>query len=129
MTKDSGVLALIPARAGSQRVPRKNIRLLQGHPLLAYTIAAARRAGAFTRVVVSTDSEEIAEIARAYGAEVPWLRPAEFAGSLSRDIEWVTHALDSLVPETLAGAFALLRPTSPLRTPASVCRQCAPTKR
>jgi CMP-N-acetylneuraminic acid synthetase len=102
------------------RVPGKNIRLLQDHPLLAYTVAAARRSGAFSRVVVSTDNQEIADIAIRYGAEVPWLRPRELAGSLSRDIEWVRHALDNLEDADSARAFALLRPTSPLRTPESV---------
>jgi CMP-N,N'-diacetyllegionaminic acid synthase len=113
-------LALVPARAGSLRVPGKNVRLLAGHPLIAYTIAAARRASVFTQVVVSTDSEETAEIARAYGAEVPWLRPAELAGPTSRDIEWVRHALDLLGGPAAADAFALLRPTSPLRSAQSV---------
>lgn len=120
MTSLGAPLALIPARAGSMRVPGKNIRALHGHPLIAYTVAAARRSGAFSRVVVSTDSEEIAEIAVTYGAEVPWLRPPELAGPLSRDIEWVRHALDALDDAGTAEAFALLRPTSPLRSPESV---------
>ena len=120
MTATTPPLALIPARAGSLRVPAKNIRLLQGHPLLAYTVAAARRSGVFSRVVVSTDSPEIADIAVRYGAEVPWLRPPELAGPLSRDIEWVRHALDTLEDADRAKAFALLRPTSPLRSAASV---------
>ena len=82
-------VALIPARAGSKRVPGKNIRPLAGHPLLAYTIAAAPRQRRVRRGVVSTDSDDFAEIARHYGAEVPFLRPAEMAGDLSPDIEWV----------------------------------------
>jgi CMP-N,N'-diacetyllegionaminic acid synthase len=109
-------VALIPARAGSKRVPGKNIRPLGGSPLLAYTIAAALESGVFSSVVVSTDAEETAAIARRYGAEVPFLRPAEMSGDLSPDIEWVTHALDCL--ETAgrsATAFSLLRPTSPFR--------------
>lgn len=113
-------VALVPARAGSVRVPGKNVRLLAGHPLIAYTIAAARRANVFPRVVVSTDSEETAEIARAYGADVPWLRPAELAGPTARDIEWVRHVLDLLGGPAAADAFALLRPTSPLRSPESI---------
>ncbi len=72
-------VALIPAREGSTRVPGKNVRALAGHPLIAYTIAAARESGVFDAVVVSTDGEQIAEIARHYGAEVPGLRPAELA--------------------------------------------------
>jgi N-acylneuraminate cytidylyltransferase len=112
----SSLVALIPARAGSKRVPGKNIRRLAGHPLIAYTIAAALESGVFDAVVVSTDSEDYAEIARHYGAEVPFQRPAEIAGSLSPDIEWVEHALRSL--EDLGRSydgFSLLRPTSPFR--------------
>src|SRR5262245_6250871 len=70
-------VALGPARAGSERVPGKNVMPLVGHPLIAYSIAAARQSGLFETVVVSTDSEEIADVARRYGAEVPGLRPPE----------------------------------------------------
>ena len=87
-------VALIPARAGSVRVPGKNVAPLAGHPLIAYSIAAARASGLFGAVVVSTDSEEIADVARRYGADVPRLRPAAMAGATSPDIEWVRHALD-----------------------------------
>jgi N-acylneuraminate cytidylyltransferase len=105
-------VALIPARAGSERVPGKNVRPLAGHPLLAYSIAAARESGLFEQVVVSTDSEEIATVARDYGAEVPELRPAELATATSPDIEWVRHMLGVLPDYDL---FSLLRPTSPFR--------------
>ncbi len=109
-------VALVPARSGSKRVPGKNVRPLAGHPLLAYTIAAAVESGIVSDVIVSTDSANVAAIARHYGARVPFLRPAEFAGDLAPDIGWVTHALDRLRE---AGAvyesFALLRPTSPFR--------------
>lgn len=109
-------VALVPARSGSKRVAQKNIRQLAGHPLVAYTIAAARDSGVFTAVIVSTDSQEIAEIARQYGAEVPFLRPAAMAGDLSPDIEWVRFTLDAL-DEAGRGSdcFSLLRPTSPFR--------------
>jgi N-acylneuraminate cytidylyltransferase len=109
-------VALIPARAGSERVPGKNIRLLAGHPLLAYTIAAARESGIFEEILVSTDSAEIAEIAQAYGAAVPALRPAELAGSASPDIDWVRHIGAELASAgTRFDVFSILRPTSPFR--------------
>ena len=112
----SSLVALIPARAGSKRVPGKNIRRLAGHPLIAYTIAAALESGVFGAVVVSTDSEDYAEIARHYGAEVPFLRPAELAGSLSPDIEWVEHAILALENlDRSYDGFSILRPTSPFR--------------
>jgi CMP-N,N'-diacetyllegionaminic acid synthase len=103
--------ALIPARAGSQRLPRKNVILLAGHPLIAYAIAGAQESGVFDAVVVSTDSEEIAEVALRYGAEVPGLRPAEIATTTSPDIEWVLHVMRGRSEEV----FSILRPTSPFR--------------
>ena len=98
LTKQSmpSVVALIPARSGSERVRDKNVRPLAGHPLLAYAIATARQAGIFDRVVCSTDSGKIAEVAQRYGADIPFLRPAELATSTSPDIEWIKHALDQL---------------------------------
>ena len=111
-------VALVPARAGSTRVPGKNVAPLAGHPLIAYTIAAARQSGLFAAVVVSTDSEEIATVARRYGAEVPGLRPTAIAGATSPDIEWVRHVLDG----TDWRVFSLLRPTSPFRTAATIRR-------
>lgn len=109
-------IALIPARAGSKRVPDKNVRLLSGHPALAYTIAAARESGVFSAVVVSTDSEEYAAIARHYGAEVPFARPTEIAGDLSPDIEWVDYTLIKLREQgRVFDCFSILRPTSPFR--------------
>jgi CMP-N,N'-diacetyllegionaminic acid synthase len=111
-------VALVPARAGSQRVPGKNVLPLAGHPLIAYSIASARESGIFTTVVVSTDSEEIADVARRYSAEVPRLRPAELATSTSSDIEWVLHAMRDRDED----AFAILRPTSPFRSAATIRR-------
>jgi N-acylneuraminate cytidylyltransferase len=109
------VVGLIPARSGSERVPGKNLRPLAGHPLLAYAIATARAADVFDRVVVSTDSEEIAEIARWYGADVPFLRPAEYATATSPDIEWIAFTLERL--EEIYDLFALVRATNPFRGP------------
>ncbi|MEW6572033.1 MAG: acylneuraminate cytidylyltransferase family protein [Bacillota bacterium] len=117
------IIALIPARAGSKRVKSKNIRLLQGHPLLAYTISAAAESGIFSAVVVSTDSEEIATIARHYGAEVPFLRPTQYAGDLSPDIEWVEYTLRALAAQGRSyGCFSILRPTSPFRQAETIKR-------
>ena len=107
------VIALIPARSGSERVPGKNIRPLAGHPLIAYAIATARQAGIFERVVCSTDSTEIADVARRYGAEVPFLRPAEYATATSPDIDWITYTLERL--EDHHDLFAIVRATNPFR--------------
>jgi N-acylneuraminate cytidylyltransferase len=108
---------LIPARGSSKRVPGKNVRVLHGHPAIAYTIAPALESGVFESVIVSTDSEETAEIARHYGAEVPFLRPAAFAGDTSPDIEWLEHLLVELRRQGRTwDCFSLLRPTSPFRS-------------
>jgi CMP-N,N'-diacetyllegionaminic acid synthase len=114
------VVALIPARAGSERVPDKNVRPLAGHPLLAYAVATARQAEIFDRVVCSTDSGKVAEVAQRYGADVPFLRPAAFATSTSPDIEWITHALDQL--EERYDLFAIVRATNPFRGPEALRR-------
>jgi CMP-N,N'-diacetyllegionaminic acid synthase len=117
------IVALIPARAGSKRVPDKNIRPLAGHPLIAYTIAAAIQSEIFSAVIVSTDSAHYAEIARHYGAEVPFLRPPEFSGDLSPDIEWVEYTLNRLRGEARTyDCFSILRPTSPFRLPETIRR-------
>ena len=117
------IVALIPARSGSKRVPLKNIRCLGDHPVVAYTIASALESRVFSDVVVSTDSEEIAAIARHYGAEVPFLRPPAMAGDTSPDIEWVEHTLRELERTGRTyDCFSLLRPTSPLRTADTIRR-------
>lgn len=109
--------ALIPARSGSKGVPQKNVRLLKGFPLIAYTIAACNLSKQIDRVIVTTDSEEIAGIAKQYGSEAPFLRPAEISGDNSGDYGFVKHALDwfqdneGRVPEYIVH----MRPTTPLR--------------
>jgi CMP-N,N'-diacetyllegionaminic acid synthase len=113
-------IALIGARGGSERVPGKNLRRLAGHPLLAYAIETARQAAVFERILVSTDSDEIAAVARWYGADVPFLRPAEYATSTSPDIEWIAWTLERL-PERY-DLFAIVRATNPFRGPAAVGR-------
>lgn len=117
------VAALIPARQGSKRVKGKNVRELDGHPLLAYAIAAALDSGVFADVMVSTDSEAIAAMARHYGARVPFLRPEPFARDLSPDIEWLEHHLDELARSGRHfDCFSILRPTSPFRQAATIRR-------
>jgi len=114
------LVAFVPARAGSERVPGKNVRVLAGHPLLAYSIAAAQQSGIADQVVCSTDSEEIAEIARWYGADVPGLRPPELATAASPDFEWLADALARLTDRP--DLFAIVRPTSPFRRPETIRR-------
>ncbi|MEN4012997.1 MAG: acylneuraminate cytidylyltransferase [Chloroflexota bacterium] len=111
------VLAIIPARGGSKGIPRKNIRDFAGHPLIAYSIAAGLQAQQVTRVVVSTDDEEIAQVARHYGAETPFLRPAELAQDSTLDLPVFQHALAWLTAnEAYAPDVVVqLRPTSPVR--------------
>lgn len=111
------ILALIPARGGSKSIPRKNIRLLAGYPLIAYSISAAQSARSITRVIVSTDDEEIAIIAREYGAEVPFLRPNELAQDDTPDLPVFIHALTWLSEKGgyLPDIVVQLRPTSPFR--------------
>jgi len=114
-----GVIAIIPARSGSKSIRDKNLSTLGGYPLLAYSIVAAKLARRIERVLLSTDSEQYAEIGRRYGAEVPFLRPEEFSGDKSTDREFMAHAMtwlqnhEGCVPEF----WVHLRPTTPLRTP------------
>jgi CMP-N-acetylneuraminic acid synthetase len=115
---DAGALAIIPARGGSKRVPRKNLAMAGGKPLLAWAILAAQKAKRVGRVLVSTDDLEIADVARSCGVEVPWLRPTVLARDDSPTLDVIVHAmqwaLENLKP---APKFAvLLEPTAPLRT-------------
>src|SRR5512142_2829371 len=89
-------LALIPARGGSKGIPRKNIRLFAGYPLIAWSIAAAKQSTCVTRILVSTDDPEIAAVAREYGAETPFLRPAEISQDNSLDLPLFEQALQWL---------------------------------
>jgi CMP-N,N'-diacetyllegionaminic acid synthase len=115
--KMGGVLALIPARAGSKSIPRKNVREVAGVPLIVHSIRHAQASQRITRIVVTTDGQEIADVASAAGAEVPFFRPAEFSQDLSPDLDFVRHALEWLrdnegyVPDMVVQ----LRPTTPLR--------------
>ena len=122
--------AVLPARGGSKGVPRKNIKMLGGFPLLAYAIAAAKLTPSIERILVSTDDEEIASIARKFGAEVPFMRPAEIAHDTSRDIEFMLHGIqwlrdnEGVVPEYVVE----LRATTPLRHPVDIEKAIAMIK-
>ena len=111
------VLAIIPARSGSKSVKDKNIRLIDGKPMIAYSIEHAQKAECIDRVIVSTDSEEYAAIAREYGAETPFLRPAEYATDTALDFDVFLHALTYLEQEEgyIPDLVVQLRPTYPIR--------------
>lgn len=110
------MLAVIPARGGSKGVPHKNIRDLDGKPLIAYTIEAAIKSKVFDKIVVSTDSSEIAEIAQRYGAEVPFIRPKDLSGDFSSSDDVVLHAIDYFKRKGKEFEYVCkLQPTSPLR--------------
>ena len=113
----NNIIALIPARSGSKGVVNKNIMPLGGIPLIAYSIAAAQNSKLIDRIIVSTDSEEYAELARNYGAETPFIRPKNISGDLATDVDFFKHTLEwfqeneNFVPEY----FVHLRPTTPFR--------------
>lgn len=117
MVKNPEVLAVIPARGGSKGIPRKNIRIFAGYPLIAYSIQAAKSAKNVSRVIVSTDDEEIAAVAREFGAETPFLRPAKFAQDQTTDLPVFEHALEWLKQneDYVPDMVVQLRPTSPVR--------------
>lgn len=110
------ILGIIPARGGSKGVPRKNIKLLGGKPLIAYTIEEALKSK-LTRVIVSTEDKEIAEVAKAYGADVSFMRPMELATDNASSIHVVQHALKEIetIGNTIYDAIMLLQPTTPFR--------------
>ncbi|HPP87323.1 MAG TPA: acylneuraminate cytidylyltransferase family protein [bacterium] len=113
------IYAIIPARGGSKGVPDKNIRLLKGYPVIAYSIVACKLSKKIDRIIVSTDSEKIAQISKKYGAEVPFLRPAEFATDISPDLGFMKHAVDwfEINEKNIPDFFIHIRPTTPLREP------------
>ncbi len=122
MSSQPQVLAVIPARGGSKRFPRKNIHPIKGHPLIAYTIKAAADATRLTDWLVSTDDPEIAEVARRYGAPVPFMRPANLSGDTDRNNVVVRHAMDFLEAQTgrRYDILVLLQPTCPIRSAAHI---------
>ncbi|MCB0678208.1 MAG: acylneuraminate cytidylyltransferase family protein [Saprospiraceae bacterium] len=118
------VLGVIPARGGSKGVPKKNVKLLGGKPLIAYSIEAARAAKRLTRVIVSTDDEEIAEVSRRWGADAPFLRPAELATDAAKAVPVIQHALEEMEgrDDQVYDAVMMLQPTTPFRTGADIDR-------
>ena len=115
----SNIIAIIPARSGSKSVKDKNIALLSGYPLIAYSIVAAKKSELIDRIIISTDSEEYQKIALQYGAEVPFLRPTEYSTDTSTDRDFLIHAMNWLEEnERQAPEYWVhLRPTTPLRDP------------
>lgn len=99
------IVAIIPARGGSKRIPNKNIKLFAGQPIISYSIRVAQETELFDKVIVSTDSLEIANIAREYGAEVPFIRPAELASDFAGTVEVICHAIEWLAKEGTQSEF------------------------
>ena len=122
MYRDQRVLAVITARGGSKGVPRKNVLPLAGKPLIAWTIDAAKNARHLARVVLSSDDQEIIDAARKYECDVPFVRPAELSGDLSRQSEVMIHAVDALrvQGEKPFDAVLCLQPTTPFRSAAHI---------
>lgn len=120
--KPPKVLGVIPARGGSKRLPNKNIRVLAGKPLIAWTIEAAQKAKGLTDYLVSSDALPILDAAKNYGAPVPFTRPAELATDTVRNIEVVAHALKFMEAEKqiVYDIIILLQPTSPIRNPVHI---------
>ena len=112
-------MAILPARGGSKRIPRKNIRPFAGRPMIAWPIAAARESGLYTRVIVSTDDDEIAEIARAEGAEVPFRRPPALSGDHTGTLPVIAHAVEAL---GATGPVTCIYPSAPFVQPSDLIR-------
>jgi CMP-N,N'-diacetyllegionaminic acid synthase len=116
------IVGIIPARGGSKGVPKKNIRTVGGYPMIAYSIIAGQLVENIDRCIISTDSQEIADIAKTFSADVPFLRPKEYASDTSKDIEFFQHAIEwfqeneGYIPEY----WVQLRPTTPLREPETI---------
>lgn len=106
-------VAIIPARGGSKRIPRKNIKEFCGKPMIVWSIEAAQRTSVFDRIVVSTDDEEIAEVARRYGAEVPFMRPAEISDDFTTTVDVICHALQEISKETTIDSACCIYATAP----------------
>jgi len=114
MIQEKKILAIIPARGGSKRLPRKNVLDLAGKPLIAWSIEVAKKSKYIDRVILSSDNEEIINVAKEWGCDVPFTRPKELAEDTTRSIDVVTHAINTLKEKY--DDVILLQPTSPLRT-------------
>ncbi|MFY9143265.1 pseudaminic acid cytidylyltransferase [Sulfuricurvum sp.] len=111
-------IAIIPARGGSKRIPRKNIKSFCGKPIIAYSIEAAQKSGLFDRIVITTDDEEIAELARSYGAEVPFMRPKELSDDHTATIPVIAHAIQTLQDQgSIIDAACCIYATAPFIRP------------
>ncbi len=116
-------LAVIPARGGSKRIPRKNIKAFCGRPMIAWSIEAALNSGCFERVIVSTDDLEIAEVAKAWGAEVPFLRPSELADDYTGTIPVISHSIEWCLQRKLeVEAVCCIYATAPFVSAVDICR-------
>lgn len=129
--KKGQIYAIIGARGGSKTIPKKNILDIGGYPLIAFSIAAGKMTPEVERVIVSTDSPEIAEVAKKFGADAPFLRPKEFATDTSIDRDFLVHALEWLLEneDSIPEYLLLLRPTSPLRDPQKISEAIAHIKK
>lgn len=118
MIKGKSILGIIPARGGSKGVPRKNIKLLAGKPLIAWTIEEAKKSQYIDRIIVSTDDDEIAKVSRDYGAETPFIRPQELATDEAKSNDIILHTLHWIEhnEKMQYNAFIFLQPTSPFRS-------------
>ena len=117
------IITIIPARGGSKSIPKKNIQILKNKPLVAYSIEYSTKSKCVDRTIVSTDSLEISDICKKYGAEVPFLRPAEFSGDSSTDYDFIKHALDWLAYNGDDPDYIVhIRPTTPFRAPELINR-------
>ena len=111
-------IAIIPARGGSQRIPRKNIKMFHGKPLIAYSIEAAKASGCFKKIIVSTDDDEISEVAQEWGAEVPFLRPSNLADNFSTTLEVMQHAVEWCISSNIdAKNICCIYATAPFLLP------------
>jgi len=121
MLKHNKIIALIPARGGSKRLPDKNIRLLQGKPLISYTIKAALQTRLVDRVIVTTDSAKIASVARRHGADIPFIRPKKLASDTAKTIDVLLHAVRYVEKtDQHPDIIVLLQPTSPFTQPKDI---------